>query len=253
VQLVDRTISILVLLSKEDYGLSVTEIAEKLDISTSASFRILQSLMKHHFVLQNSETKRYLLGYRALTIGSNISIQNNLTLAVRPFIEELAEKVNETVALCTLDGNHIICLDYVESKNTMQLMVRTGVAMPPLLTSAGKAILAFQSVDKVKEIYEEFIGSESVDVRIKSYQEIMQELKDVVVKGYAISDEELQVGVQGVAYPIFDFSHKVVGSISITALKHKEFMNSNNMHQLKETAEKISSVLGVHDKNNGNS
>lgn len=243
-QLIDRTLETLLILSNEPDGLSVTQIAERLDISSSSIHRILQSLKKHHFVLQSTETKRYRLGYKVLSLTTNITKENNFTLAARPFLEKLAKDTDETIALCILEGESVVCIDYVESKNTNKLMVNPGVAMPAHATSSGKAILAYKQISDIKHVYMHNEESQLTKNTLITYNDFIEELNHVRNKGYAISDEELQIGVQGVACPIFDFNQNVIGSISITALKSDGKINDTNIDLLKKCSKEITNSIG---------
>lgn len=243
-QLIDRTVETLLILSNEPDGLSVSELAERLDVSSSSTHRILQSLKKHHFVLQSTETKRYRLGYKVLSLTTNITKENNFTLAAKPFLKELAEEVQETVALCVLEGESVVCIDYVESKNISRLMVNPGVAMPAHATSSGKAILAYRPIKDIKRVFTHYEDSKLTDKTFNNYQAFIEELNNVKLNGYAISDEELQIGVQGVASPIFDFNQRVIGSISITALKVDDKLTEENIALLKECSKKITNSIG---------
>jgi len=242
-QLVERTLDVLLALSKEPDGLSVTELAEILNIPSSSIHRILTCLKKNHFVMQSSESKKYRLGYMVLTLSSNMIMENNLTLAAKPYMKELANKLGMTVTLCVMEDENIICLHFVESKDTSMFYVRTGIAMPPHATSAGKVIQAYMPIEQVKRIY--FNNHEKVTEYTKTdFDKFLKELEEVREKGYAVSDEELQIGVQGVACPIFDYNKKPVASVAFTALKSDNPVTEENIQLLKECAQKISSSIG---------
>ncbi|MDR7870224.1 MAG: IclR family transcriptional regulator [Tissierellaceae bacterium] len=242
-QLVERTLDVLLALSTESNGLSVSELAEKLSLPNSSTHRILATLKKNHFVMQSSETKKYRLGYKVLTLSSNIIKEDNLTLTAKPHMKVLANKINKTIALCVMEGESVVCLDYVESKDTYMFMVRTGFAMPPHATSAGKAIQAFMPIDQVQNIYlnnhEEVTSNTLTD-----FKSFLTELGKVRQDGYAVSDEELQIGVQGAACPIFDYNGRVIGSLSFTALKSDNSITDENIELLKECAKEISKSVG---------
>lgn len=238
-QLIDRTLSILTILSNEADGMSVSEIALKAQISNSAAHRILTSLKNNSFVIQSVDTKKYRLGYKLLTLTRNVSKSNNFTLAADPYMKELSKKLNKTITLSVLESDNIICIHFIGTYETSMFWVRNGVAMPPHATSAGKCILAYYDKKRVKEIYE--TSHEKItENTIIDYASFENELKKVREKGYAISDEELQVGVQGVACPIFDANKFVVGSIAFTAFKSENFIIEENISLLKEYADKIS-------------
>lgn len=242
-QLIERTLDVLLALSKESDGLSVSELAEKVGLPSSSTHRILNSLKNRHFVMQSSETKKYRLGYKVLTLSSNIIKEDNLSLTAKPFMKELAKKINKTITLCVMESESVICIDYVESKDTSMFMVRTGFAMPPHATSAGKAIQGFLSTEQVKRIY--LNNNDKLTENTKTNLDIfLKELEDVRKNGYAVSDEELQIGVQGAASPIFDYNGKVIGAVSFTALKSDNSLSEENLQLLKECAQKISKSIG---------
>lgn len=242
-QLVERTLDVLLTLSKESDGLSVSELAEKISLPSSTTHRILTSLKNRHFVMQISETKKYRLGYKVLTLTSNMIKEDNLTLTAKPFMKELALRINKTIALCVIESESLICLDYVESKDTSMFMVRTGFAMPPHATSAGKAIQAFMPTNIVQRIYlnnhDKLTSNTKTDL-----EDFLRELELVRENGYAVSDEELQLGVQGAAAPIFDYNKRVIGAVSFTALKSDNSLTEENLGLLKEYAKKISQSIG---------
>lgn len=242
-QLVERTLDILLTLSKESDGLSVTELSQSLDIPSSSVHRILVTLKKNRFVMQSSETKRYRLGYKVLTLSNNIIKENSLTLTAKPFMKELAEKIGKTITLCVMEDENVVCLYYVESKDTSMFMVRTGVAMPPHATSAGKALQAYIPIDQVQRIYLNNHDklTNNTQTNLESF---LMELEEVRMKGYAVSDEELQLGVQGVACPIFDYNGKAICSVAFTALKSDNCLTDENIQLLKECAKNISDSLG---------
>lgn len=243
-QLVQRTLDALLILSKESEGLSVSELATKLDIPNSSTHRILTCLKENHFVSQSDETKRYRISYKVLALASNIKKESAFTEAARPFMKELADKINKTVTLCIMESDNIVCLDYIESQDTGMFFVKIGFTMPPHATSAGKAMLAYLPIEKVKQIYFKNHDIQLTNYTKTNYTDFIRELETVQLQGYAISDEELQLGVQGIACPIFDYDRNVVGSVSFTAIKADNCLTAQNTDLLKECARKISNSIG---------
>lgn len=242
-QLIDRALNILTILSKEQNGLSVSEISEKIDAPKSSTHRILQALVKNRFVSQSYETKKYLIGYKLLTLTNNITKENSLSVAAKPYMKELSEKIKKTITLSILEGESLICIDYEEGPEISMFLIRTGFAMPPHATSAGKAILAYQPDYLVKEIFKHSV--EKITERTHTdVDAFLIEMSEVRERGYATVDEELQMGVVGVACPIFDSSGKAVAAIAYTSLKNQEGINEQYIEMLKEYAELISSDIG---------
>lgn len=243
-QLVERTLQALTILSKETNGLAVTELADKMGIPASSAHRLLTCLKDNAFVSQNMETKKYQIGYKLLTLCANISKENSFTRTARPYLQELAGQIAKTVTLCVLEGESVICLDYIESKDTMLFLVRTGFAMPAHATSAGKATQAFLPPGQVERIYYSNPIGQFTDKTKITFTDFLEELGQVREQGYAVCDEELQVGVQGVACPIFDYNHRVVGSVAFTAIKADNCVTEENIALLVQCAGQISRRLG---------
>lgn len=243
-QLVERTLQALTILSKETNGLSVTELSAKMGIPASSTHRILNCLKDNFFVSQNTETKKYQIGYKLLTLCSNITKENSFTRAARPYMQELAGKIAKTVTLCVMEAESVICVDYIESKDTTMFLIRTGFAMPPHATSAGKAIQAYMPVEQVKKIYNNIKIDQFTDKTKTSLDDFLAEMQAVRQNGYAVCDEELQLGVQGVACPVFDCNGNVAGAVSFTAIKADNCMNEETISLLKNCADQISRSLG---------
>lgn len=151
-ELVERTLKVLLALSGAENGLSVSELSLQLELPPSSTHRILASLKKNGFALQDETTKRYRIGYRVLTLCQNIKQNNSLIATSHPFMKKLSEQLNKTVTLCVMEGDQIVCIDYIENKDTSMFYVRTGFAMPPYATSAGKVIQAYMNRKKVEKL-----------------------------------------------------------------------------------------------------
>ena len=102
-QLVDRALSALEVLSRNMDGLSVTELAEQLDIPASSTHRILTSLKGNHLVVQDAQTKKYRLGYKICGIAAGVVKGSALTQAAQTSMQKLAEKIDRNVVLCIME------------------------------------------------------------------------------------------------------------------------------------------------------
>lgn len=240
-QLVERTIEVLELLSKDVNGLRLTEISKILNLPSSSTHRLLNSLKKYHFVTQIKETKKYTLGYKAISIGDNFIKEDSLIKSSYPIMEKLSKKVNKTVALSKLDGSYISTIDYVESNHFMQLLVRKDIKVPALITSAGKLLLSYSSEDVVKDVYAE---NKKSNFSLKPIDYYIDQLNITRDRGYSLIDEELQKGVFGIAAPVYDFNNKLIAALSITSIKEEDTVPKELINNLINSANEISIELG---------
>ncbi|RVU55074.1 IclR family transcriptional regulator [Anaerosphaera multitolerans] len=243
-ELIKRTLRTLELLSHSENGLSVSEVSKEINISTSSAHRILKCLTEQSYAHQDKNTKRYLIGYKVLTLCENINQENSLIQASKPYIQELSSKLNKTIALCVRKHDSIICIDYADSGDASMFYVRTGFSMPIHSTSSGKILCSYLDRDKVAKLLKNSNNVKNTPFTITNIDDWIQDLDEIQRKGYAICDEELQIGIQGVAVPIFNSEEKAVASLSFTSLKSDNYINVNNINILKLYAKKISKVLG---------
>lgn len=243
-QLVDRTLQALTFLSSEPAGLSVSDLSAMLDIPASSTHRILTSLKENHFIVQDGDTKKYRVGYKLFTLCSGIAKNNSLITSARPAMKSLAKKLDKTIVLCIIENSHIICIDYIENKDTSMYMVKLGYEMPLHSTSAGKVFSSYMDRGTAKQELSKQIMEAATPYTKTNVEEICKELDEIKKKGYAICDEELQLGIQGIACPIFDINHEVAAVISFATMKSQHFITEETILELKNSALAISKLIG---------
>lgn len=244
-QLVKRTLEAIDVLSSASEGLSVSELSEKLKIPMSSTHRILKCLKENNFIIQNEISKRYKIGYKVLTLCRNITQKDTLIQTAKPYMKELALKIDKTVALCILDNERVICIDYIENKDSVKFYIGIGLDTPSYSTSAGKTMQAYLELEQVKKIFKDSKVKKITQYTKTNLKDYLEELSKIKKLGYGICDEELQIGIQGIACPIFDSLNSVIASVSFTALKIENAINDNSINSLKECAKNISTALGL--------
>ena len=242
-QVIDRALEILTILSKETNGLSVSGIARKLSLPPSSIHRILASLKENNFIIQDEESRKYKIGYKLYTLCSNISQNNILVNLAKPIMEILANDIHMTVVLCVMEENHIMNVACIESDEHSMYMVKIGKQMPLYSTSAGRVFSAYMDRQTVKEIYENIELKPSTPYTKTEVQELFRELDSIREKGYALIDEELQMGIQGVASPIFDNNKKVIAALALTSMKQNRMITDEIIEKVKQSAEAITKAI----------
>ncbi len=242
-QVIDRALEILTILSKETNGLSVSGLAKKLSLPPSSIHRILASLKENNFIIQDSESRKYKIGYKLYTLCSNMSKNNILVNLAKPIMQKLSEEIQMTVVLCVMEENHIINIACIESDEHSMYMVKIGKQMPLYSTSAGRVFSAYMDRCTVKEIYENMDLKPSTPYTKTKIQELLEELDHIREKGYALIDEELQMGIQGVASPIFDNNKKVAAALALTSMKQSRMITDEIIEKLKQSADSITKAI----------
>lgn len=216
VQSVDRALSILEVISDYSEGLGVTEISDKVGLHKSTVHRLLATLIYKGYVTQDSKTNKYMITLKLFELGNKKVEEMDILVISKPYIRELMTRVNEVVHLVIREGNEIVYVDKVEANNTIRMASTIGRRSPLYCTSVGKAILAQLSEEEIEEIWSSSKIEKLTKYTITNLYDMKEELEIVREQGYAVDDEENEMGVRCVGAPIFNIFGEVEGAISIS-------------------------------------
>ncbi|MBC8590167.1 IclR family transcriptional regulator [Wansuia hejianensis] len=246
VQSVDRALSILELVSEYTEGLGITEISEKVNLHKSTVHRLLGTLIYKGFIVQDSMTNKYKISLKLYELGAKLVEDLDILQVSKPYTEKLMKELNEVVHLVIRDNNHIVYIDKVEADNTIRMASNIGRRSPLYCTSVGKAILAFMDGDQVEKIWENSNIQKLTKNTITDYKMFEKELQTIREKGYAIDDEENEIGVRCIGAPVFNHNKEVEGAISISgpAIRVTKDKVEKIAEMVKKYADLISKELG---------
>jgi len=247
IQSVDRSLKIIDLLSKHD-EIGVTEISEKMGLHKSTTHGILTTLESNRFVKQNNKTKKYSLGLKFIEIARIVLDNLDIKNIIKPYLKKLADKYDETVHFAQEDDGMVVYLEKIESSRAVVIKSSVGKRNPMHCTGVGKSILAYMDEKKSDEIIKKPLKKLTKNTKI-NYNELKKEFEKVRRNGYAIDDEEIEIGLRCISAPIRSHDGKVFGAISISGPSVR--MTYDRLEELKlpltETAMEISKSLGYRD------
>ena len=242
----EKALKILKAFTPQNHEMGTLELSRKIGIHKSTVSRLLQVLASNEFLQQNPETKKYLLGKAAAEIGHAVinSLNNDLVNIARPFLVELSEQVNESVALEQLSGTNIILASHVEGRRHIRFSFSPGEQLPINVAAGAKAILAFCPAEFVDNcMKKKFVRfNERTIVSKKKYREI---LKQVYQTGIAYDRGERYEDTFAIATPIFNHSGAPVAAVVVAGPAFRmvsEFLDAA-IAPLKNAAAQISQRL----------
>ncbi|MFZ5944592.1 MAG: IclR family transcriptional regulator [Bacillota bacterium] len=246
---VDRALDILLLLQKEGKELGITQISNSLGVYKSTIYRTLVTLESKGFVQQNPENGKYWLGMRLYTLGMMIKEKLTIKNIIYPYAKKLSEKFNEVVHISILDKSaekypkHII-IDKVESQQVLSLTPNIGSSACCHSSAVGKALLAFSDLEYL-DIFKGNRLPKFTEKTITDWDELIKELKQIKEIGYAVDDEELELGLTCVAAPILGVDGQAVAAISISGptARVKSDRYQEILMEVKETARQLSQLV----------
>lgn len=244
IQSVERAILILEQLCRGPAALA--ELSRALDLHKSTAHGLLQTMVKHGYVRQETATGRYRLGHRVLVLSSAYLEHCDLRETARPYLRRLAEEHGETVHLVVMDDGQVVYVDKIDSPQSIRMVSSIGRRLPAHCTGVGKAVLAFLPEESMLSVVKKRGLSRFTEHTITTMEELAGELARIREEGVAYDREEIEEGLRCVAVPIIGFGQYPVGAISVagpawrlTAEKVAAVAGS-----LKEVAAEISRQMG---------
>jgi DNA-binding IclR family transcriptional regulator len=201
IRAVERALDVLQCFTGQTPELTMSQISELIGINKSTVHRLLSTLEKKRFVERDRLTGMYKPGLRLLQIASLAMEHNNLRRLAAPFLRDLYSQYLENVNLSLLDGADVIYVEVVESSQRVKLAAAPGQRLPAFCTASGKAILAFLPEDDVKRILERGMPRYTRSTLVSS-EDFFEDVGRIRERGFAMSVEEFEDGINAVAAPI---------------------------------------------------
>ncbi|WP_127583041.1 IclR family transcriptional regulator [Paenibacillus koleovorans] len=216
IQSVDRTLQILKCFIQEKRALGVSEIARMLGLNRSAVHRFLLTLKDHGFVEQLKDSDRYLIGPTAFELGSVYTNSTDLSVEGRKVLADLVQQTGYLAHLAILDRDSVLYLINVEPDHRQYLFGAVGQRRVIYNTGLGKCLTAWLPEAQIRSIMKECRFEKVTPHTIGSLDEFLQELERVRQQGFAVDNQEAQIGSQCVAAPILGHRGDVVAAISVS-------------------------------------
>jgi DNA-binding IclR family transcriptional regulator len=131
-------------------------------------------------------------------------------------LESVVKACNETTYVAIMKDFYSIYLDAVETDMTVRVVTRVGSRLPAYCSAAGKVQIAFMKEDELDNYIRNNEFRQYTKNTITDGEVLRKQLKQVAEQGYAIDDEELDLGVKCVSAPIRDYTRRIVGAVSIS-------------------------------------
>lgn len=209
------------------------ELSKELQLNKTTVHRILNSLMCMDYVKQNPETSKYSLGFKICGIANQVLAQTNAVDFVRPYIQKLAEQTGEIVHLVQINGTNAVYIDKVDvAQNSVRLVSMVGKSIPLYCSGVGKALLADMDDDTIKSIWNNSKIEKHTEYTVTNFTDFMQLIRDIRRDGYALDNEENELGVRCVAVSLKYLNEKSIYAISLSAPKDR--MSDERIAELKD-------------------
>ena len=215
VQSLTRGLSILECLAKTEGGLTLTDIAHRVELPPSTTHRLLATLEKTGYVHQAGDLGRWYVGLQAFTVGSSFLASRDFVAQSHPHMRRLMEQSGETANLAILDGTEAVFIDQVQCREMMRTIVKLGSRVPLHASGVGKALFASLPDEQIDAILKVKGLPRITDNTIVAPETMWAALKVIRHRGYSFDDEEHAPGTRCIAATIYDEHAEPLGAISL--------------------------------------
>ncbi|MEU4524532.1 IclR family transcriptional regulator C-terminal domain-containing protein [Amycolatopsis sp. NPDC024027] len=193
--------------------MTLAEVATATGLARPTARRILLTLEELGYV--RTDGRGYALTPRVLDLGVAYVRSMGLWDVARPHLERLVARTNESCSIAQLDGSDIVYVARVAVPKIVGLSVQIGTRFPALPTSLGKVQLAALPTDELEAVLAQASRSGLVPRWQPDRAERDAELREVRARGWALTDEQLALGIRSVAAPLRDGSGRVIAGVNV--------------------------------------
>lgn len=213
-QSLERALHILDSLGDRQVG--VSEIAREQGLSKSTAFRLVSTLRRAGYLVQDPKTGRYSLGLRLLQHGQTVAAQLDIRRVAHPTMVTLAQRARGTIFLAILSGSEVFNVERIESPDPVRIAFDVGLlARYPHTVATGKVLLAALPDDERERVIAGLELAALTPNSIIDRDPLRLEIARVRRQGYAINHQEQIIGISGVAAPIYDRDGRVIAALAI--------------------------------------
>jgi DNA-binding IclR family transcriptional regulator len=227
--------------------LSLKEISQRVGLPKSTVHSLLSTMRKQEIIIQNESDGKYSMGIRVFELGNAVSKALDIVNIAKPYMMAIANSISKTIHLTTLRRNQVILIKRTEPvKNPLKIILAVGTAMPLYCTAPGKLFLAYMPESAALEYLR---GAELIPYSPNTIIDpdvLLAQLRSIRADGFAVEEGERNVGIHGIAAPIFNHKGKAVYSIGAfglaNSMKTSDFQLAKN--KIIQAASKKSGQLG---------
>jgi len=243
IQVIDRMTLLLDAIARHDNHVSLKVLSAETGLHPSTAFRILASLSAHELV-ERSENGQYRLGIRLLQLSSHVHKRVDLREEAVPVMKKLCDQIGETVNLTVRQGDEVVYIERAISKQMMRVEQVVGHRAPLHVTAVGKLMMAEIGKPFIRD-YAERTGLPAFTKNtMTNVNTLITSSENDLRQGYALDNEEAEIGVGCIGVLVRDGTSAVIGGLSISAPIERR--KDEWIPLVEQAGREISDRLGYH-------
>jgi IclR family transcriptional regulator, pca regulon regulatory protein len=195
--------------------MTISQLSIKTGLSRAAVRRCLYTLTKLGFA-GAEDGSRYSLRPRMLSLSHTYTTSNTLSSAAQPILERMSAALRESFSVATLDGEDIVYIARTQVNRVMAVDLHIGSRLPAYCTSMGRILLAYLPPEQLEQYLAKVNLVPHTTRTITSVEKLRLALRNIRRNGYAICDQEYEVGLRSIAVPVYSSSGRVVATLNLS-------------------------------------
>jgi IclR family transcriptional regulator, pca regulon regulatory protein len=230
--------------SSEHQLLTVAEVARRTGLTRAATRRYLLTLTASGYAQYDG--KHFQLTSRVLRLGHAYISSVPLPQIAQPIVEELGHRTDESIALAVLEGAESLTVATSARRRLVGIFTRVGTHLPALSSATGRVLLSGQSDDLIEQLLRTRPLQKLTAKTKTSGDEIRQEIRSIRQHGYALNDEEIEVGLRVIAVPVRSATNTIAAAICVSTYSGRYEIGElkrNFLGDLQEASERLSLLI----------
>jgi IclR family transcriptional regulator, acetate operon repressor len=242
VQSLERAFALLEHMADAGGETGLSELAASSGLPLPTIHRLMRTLVASGYVRQQAN-RRYALGPRLIRLGE--SAARPLATWARPHLARLVEATGETANMALLDGDEVVYVAQVPSRHSMRMFTEVGRRVLPHTTGVGKALLAGLPDPQVRALLARTGMPPATERTITTPDGFLAALATVREDGFALDDNEQEIGVRCIAVRVPNAPTAAAISVSGPAGRVTEEATEKMVPLLHEVAQELSAALSA--------
>jgi len=201
--------------TQQNPQMTISQLSVRTGLSRAAVRRCLYTLTKLGFA-GAEDGSRYSLRPRMLTLSHTYTTSNTLSSAAQPILERMSSALRESFSVATLDGDDIVYVARTTVNRVMAVDLHIGSRLPAYCTSMGRILLAYLPTDQLEQYLARVVLTPHTTRTVNSIEKLRLLLRNVRRNGYALCDQEYEVGLRSIAVPVYSSSGRVVATLNLS-------------------------------------
>lgn len=239
----EKGLDILELFASNPEGMTVSEVARRLNRTMSEIFRMLLCLEHRGYLAQSASKDRYHLTLRLFRLGQEHPPTKRMVTEALPVMHSVAHKLRQSCHLGVLDGGHVVILAQVDSPESTGFYVKVGSKVDLMHAATGHVILAHQAPDACERAIQEWIR----ETDKKKPSDLDDHLEKIRSRGYERRASYEVTGVVNISFPVLNSQGNAIAGLTVPYVKRIEDTVSVQeiIDTLREASQQISEAMGA--------